>query len=440
MDWIVVRNTGELERGALVLMGASTKRGEQGKIGMFGTGAKYALAVLLRHKVPVLIWSGTRRVELQLEPVTFRGKEFQRIIVVYDGESLPTSITLEVGPLWTQWMALREILANAVDEGLVEITQTSDPETAGRTGTTAVLIGITEDIQEVWKNKDELIRLDKTCVFECNYGRLYDKFSPGVTRIYKNRVLVGKYENLPSLWDYDLFEAPITEDRRVQLHDAARCVEPLVGQSTEVASQVLDWVSVAEATKSKRPFEAYIMSSYYALSSDVWLRILDGYVMASVDEATFWKEELTNPRFKVRVLPQEWIDAIQRTWPESAPKTLSDAMQRAIIAKVSVPRDRGERAVLKRALQIMKWAKFEIDVPVEVVEFQDETILGRWDNKARKILVARKVLGLGVRETLKVLVEEWAHKCSGAPDYTRQFESFLVSTIVDAFLAKRYAM
>ena len=47
MQYLVIRNAGEIEPGALSLMGASTKDSEE-HIGKFGSGFKYAIATLLR--------------------------------------------------------------------------------------------------------------------------------------------------------------------------------------------------------------------------------------------------------------------------------------------------------------------------------------------------------------------------------------------------------
>ena len=44
MNYLMIENKGVLDTEALVLIGASTKRDEEGKIGFFGSGNKYALA------------------------------------------------------------------------------------------------------------------------------------------------------------------------------------------------------------------------------------------------------------------------------------------------------------------------------------------------------------------------------------------------------------
>ena len=49
--WLKIGNSGEIESGAFRLIGACTKRGDDSMIGYFGSGLKYAMAVLLREGI-----------------------------------------------------------------------------------------------------------------------------------------------------------------------------------------------------------------------------------------------------------------------------------------------------------------------------------------------------------------------------------------------------
>ena len=53
---LIIRNTGIVPIEAFTLMGVSTKRNDEDKIGMFGTGFKYGISVLLRdnHSVKIV--------------------------------------------------------------------------------------------------------------------------------------------------------------------------------------------------------------------------------------------------------------------------------------------------------------------------------------------------------------------------------------------------
>ena len=81
MKYLVVENKCELGLEGLLLMGASTKRSQSGQIGKFGTGLKYALAVLMREGIGLITISGEKRYTFGTEKVTFRDQEFDRITV-----------------------------------------------------------------------------------------------------------------------------------------------------------------------------------------------------------------------------------------------------------------------------------------------------------------------------------------------------------------------
>lgn len=49
MNYLKISNKGLLDVEALTLLGASSKRGDNTKIGMFGSGNKFSLAYLLRN-------------------------------------------------------------------------------------------------------------------------------------------------------------------------------------------------------------------------------------------------------------------------------------------------------------------------------------------------------------------------------------------------------
>ena len=63
MKTIKITSYGEIDIRAFSKMGASSKRQDGSKIGMFGSGLKYSLAFLLRNKIPFRVFSGYREVK-----------------------------------------------------------------------------------------------------------------------------------------------------------------------------------------------------------------------------------------------------------------------------------------------------------------------------------------------------------------------------------------
>ena len=54
MNYLKIRSKGKIDIEALSLLGASSKRGDETKIGQFGSGNKFAIAYLLRNNYEII--------------------------------------------------------------------------------------------------------------------------------------------------------------------------------------------------------------------------------------------------------------------------------------------------------------------------------------------------------------------------------------------------
>tara|TARA_Y100001938_G_scaffold149998_1_gene239120 strand:- start:2760 stop:3752 length:993 start_codon:yes stop_codon:yes gene_type:complete len=117
---IVLTNPGEIDFNALQLMGVNVKTNDN-PIGYFGTGLKYAIAVLLREEIPFSLYIDEKKYDFYVEEVDFRGKKIPRCFLKgpYDYMALP--FTVDHGKNWEVWMAFRELASNCKDEnGTIE--------------------------------------------------------------------------------------------------------------------------------------------------------------------------------------------------------------------------------------------------------------------------------------------------------------------------------
>lgn len=116
---IYFQNKGELDIRAIKTMGVNVKETESA-IGYFGTGLKYAIAVLLREGCNIRIFTGGKGIEFYVTRQEIRGKEFDIVSMsITDGATVrqeELGFTTQLGKNWKVWMAYRELYSNALDE------------------------------------------------------------------------------------------------------------------------------------------------------------------------------------------------------------------------------------------------------------------------------------------------------------------------------------
>lgn len=232
-EWLMVQNDGELDLRLLELMGASTKDGET-TIGMFGTGWKYGLALALRKKMKVLVFSGTQKIEFSKMPEQIRNTTFHRIAFSINGKRRrKTSMTTLLGESdWDdEWMFVREIVANAFDEGgfRIRTTDSEEEEPQGAPGVTRVYLSVKPRVRDILEHMDLYIR--RHGELETNdHGKIFKPLGEKA-RIYKRGIFVKELDR-SSLFDYDLMHLKLTESRSADSWDIERAVKDVLLSST----------------------------------------------------------------------------------------------------------------------------------------------------------------------------------------------------------------
>jgi hypothetical protein len=208
--YLVIENDGEIEEGAMVLLGASTKADDPSAIGFFGSGNKYAIATLLRENVPFTIYSGTERVTITKKKVVVRDVPFEQIVV----NRKRTSLTTRMGPDWQVWYALREFIANALDEGRCEISTGNEPE--GRPNVTRIVVEITSEVRDFIENFDRYFsfRLRDKAPLSVVEGHIFP--GDGTMNVFRRGISVAPERAQRALWWYDLPNLTINESRVYQ--------------------------------------------------------------------------------------------------------------------------------------------------------------------------------------------------------------------------------
>lgn len=237
MNWLRISNDGLICPEDLTLIGSSTKREQSGKIGMFGSGWKYALAWLIRNDCKPLIYSGNEYMNIDFK-VKMHRSNIVNVITVNDIE---TSLTTEMGPKWTGWMALREVISNAIDEGGYSITTQWSPTFSGEQGRTVVYIPMNGELSEVMLKYDSYFAFNRKEVFKNKYGRIFVKSEPSPLNIYRKGIRCYDTKELSSI-DVDFEDISINEDRLCQSYTIGYRLHDLVeeGVPTLIFKKILE--------------------------------------------------------------------------------------------------------------------------------------------------------------------------------------------------------
>lgn len=206
---IIFKNPGLIDPVAMVTSGVSAKEGDN-PIGIFGTGLKYAIAILLRNNCTIDIWRGNKRYAFTLKEKTIRKQKFN-IVCMNDK---PLGFTDRLGLNWEPWMAFRELYCNAKDEG--GITASIDPGQLqdpmfGPSKSTTTIVCTGKAIEDAYVRRHETILMTAP-LFSLNGVDVHQGESEYM--FYKG-IRVWKQPH-KSLYTYNLTRAQLlTEDRTI---------------------------------------------------------------------------------------------------------------------------------------------------------------------------------------------------------------------------------
>lgn len=201
---IVFSNKGEIDVRLITTLGLNVKDESHGSpIGYFGTGLKYAIAVLLREGQNITILSGLRRYTFKTEMETVRGKDFTFIYMEGTGRGEADScerlgFTTDLGKNWGLEQAYRELHCNATDEG-GKGGQRCEGSPQPAPGYTKILVE-GEQFEAVYVRRDEfilnvlihpLVWCNEHC--EARAGKSRFVFYKGIRIFTSNRELAYTY-------------------------------------------------------------------------------------------------------------------------------------------------------------------------------------------------------------------------------------------------------
>lgn len=392
MSIVLFENPGEIDVLSISSFGVSVKEGDT-PIGFFGTGLKYAIAVLLRTGHEITIYSGKQVIEFGLSKEIVRGKSFEFVTMDVDmGGHRPLGFTTELGKQWELWMAYREIACNCKDEGGEGRRIPNLRDIEPKEGVTQIIVR-GDEFASVFDSGHIYILHDKPS-HVC--GSIEIRRRPGASFFYRGvRVHQFQRSGLFTYNDTSLLE--LTEDRTVkeQYQPAYRVARALLACEDEsLLREVL--------TADDKTLEGCLdFHGWGVAPSDAFLRVVGdclGDRMTKVNPTAF------------------------RVWSEATSKPFSPRE----IELTSV-----QRKSMAKALDFCARIGFQIDgsYPIKVVESLGEGCLGLAQDQT--IFIAERVFHLGgTKQLASTLIEEYLHLRHGWKDLTRELQSFLFEKLV----------
>lgn len=385
---------GELDIRGAMTFGISVKEGDN-PIGYFGTGLKYALAVLLREHQRVTIFVGDKRYNVRGVVEEFRGKEFT--FVYLNDERL--SFTTELGKNWELWMAYRELYSNTLDENgrveqeMLDLSNQDEPITQiVVTGASFTAIDanrgqyfILPEEKPIWSNHR----------IEVYPGPTHSVFYRGI-RVSHDQRHTYKYK-------YNIRDnLSLTEDRTVKYSFE------LSGAIARMVAQVED-EGVLKSLVRRRPGTR---ETLYAESATL------SYISNYTPGDTF-----------IRVIGKmcetelEYVD------------NFAAAHYRRHALKNHGPKEYKltsiEQSALNRAINILEAAGHAVrDYPINIVETLGEGILGKGEDGI--ITLSREAFDHGVKSLVGTILEEFIHVHRRLYDESRAMQDYLLRLYINA--------
>lgn len=421
--YIKIQSAGIIDPQAFTLIGASTKREDNTKIGFFGSGLKYSIAYLLRNKIDFKVFAEYKQITFNVETVLFREKEFSAIVI--DGQK--TNMTVEMGGDWVAWFVIREIYCNALDEGESSISLVNANECVPCDGKTVFYIAVTPAIAELVEKWDDYFCKDrKNSLYEDSKGN--QLFGGSDTLIvYRKGIRCLFTPNANAIFHYNLSWVKINESRVITSEwDFQYNLRTFLMKMTDrtIVSQILNKVcqSYEKQLGWNNSCEDY---------SDVWAELIGEKTLVPFENAGFWQEYIRKDPHLYHILPSTMIEGLKTRFADKI-KVVGDVdgVSGSGDFKPVQELSKRDQCLLNDSIEWLENADYKIQYPIKIVEFSKERVFGR--AKDGTILLSQKLFEMGKRKIAAVIIEEQEHLITDFDDETREFQNHWINKYVSA--------
>lgn len=428
-NYILIQNDGEIETNSFELIGASTKRNDNTKIGFFGSGLKYSIAYLMRNNIHFKIFSGKNEIVFTTKEENFREQTFNRICI----NGNPTSYTTTMGATWNDdWFILREIYCNALDEVNCQMVKCTNTITAIE-GKTRFYLEATEKLTNVIANWDSYFTDERTPLYSiknCYTSFLDNKISNQKIDIYnktngsifRKGINVGNLKNC--LYDYSFEELTINEDRTAsKLSAIDYCFSDIMAlfPSENYISSILRNVNCDE-------FKAIQCTNTNSKISSEWIKFSKQYLLVVYEKSGNYADEIANSKKEALLIPHYFAKQIKKEREDAIILGIGKSIGKNNIENIEITDKM--KYLLNSVINDLNEMKYVVPYDIEIVKFDENIVLGQADIEQKKIYLSEKLFNMGKREIALTIIEEVEHINSGCSDETRAFQNHLISKLL----------
>lgn len=380
-------NNGTFDLRGMLTMGLSAKQ-DDSAIGFFGTGFKYAVAIILRNQGTIKITTKGEdgfiyTYDFFVKQEDFRGKQVDFIYIRCEttGDVINSNFTTRMGINWQGWMAFRELYCNCIDER-------GEISTELKNGFDTVIEVNCLPIIEAFNDKDNyILPSNLTPIASSPEIDIYENLS---TYIYYKGIAVLKADNLAFSYNIKT-HIELTEDRTVKEQwyiwnyiktNAQRCEN----------EKYIETILQADCKERDLSFNA----DYFV-----------GNKFAEVSERLS-KSEKGIPESVRLLLKKKTIK--DRNFPEFA---LNQVQQMSF-----------DKAVSFLAMIDIPISQF----PIKFVNGLGDNVMGRALDGT--IYISEIPFQMGTKQIASTLMEEWVHLKLGCSDFDRKMQNWLFDKIL----------
>lgn len=388
--YLCFENEGVIDEKTWRTFGVSVKENKN-PIGFFGTGLKYAIAIILRHGGEVIITTGedltkhTHR--FTREPATVRGESFD--FVAHNGEFL--SFTTELGKNWEPWMAYRELYSNCLDEnGRVKRRK----RLVGKDGHTRIYVKCPE-ILKAHNNKGHYFVTGKPDFV----GAEVDIWLRPSDCVFYRGIRAHTF-NKPSGFTYNI-KAPLdlTEDRTIKYY-----------------FYITSLIETALVSLKKKEHLDQLAAV---------LRSRGEYIERGLEFPT--GQHCYSKQFVDYMLERYRED------PLSIPPALSHHLLKVnpTVGFNQAELDPMDSVRLQKVLRFLAELGFDAsEYKIRVVESLGGEVLALAHPNSREIVLSKRVFDQGTKQLASTLMEEILHLRDGYADNSRAMQTFLFDKVI----------